>query len=911
MAQPPIYVSRESAPSAQPGALTIRPVQAPDVSSGAIVGRAITEAAQAAAGFATRLRAAQQQTRTALATTDFLTRLDTEEESAARNPDYQSAPTVFGAAAAELERQTIDAARLDPQQAAELRLTLRRLTLASSGRVRAAALVRETDAHAAALGQSETSLLNNAAGAGSPTERAMYVGEYQRLLDQGVAAGWLAADKAQGLRSRFDGLLDEADMVRTIRERPAEAGALIADPKNFPAIDPVQRQKYLNAAEAAADGAATDRLRFMAAGERPERASMAWGTVLTPAHAEAIYKNGILGIEGGVRNGVGLTSPKGALGIGQLMPETARLVARQVGLADIAGLSDAALKQRLLTDHELNYRLGLKYWSDLVAQFGGNVAVAAAGYNAGPGRAAAWRDKAIAKFGEDFTPAEFASVIGIAETRDYVTNLYRRMGVAATGPGLSANGAWAGYAAVSTVLDQNAADERQGILSTAALARADNGFYETLKQGYAVDETALARYRSLQLQAAAAGSAEAVAELRRLDAAIAAKPSIDRAYMMPPAALDAAIATLDATARQRPLAEAERIQLDAYKAVQTESAGVRDTDPIKIAERAGMFRPVVIDPRASPTDGSFLAALAYRDGQAAAAQAAYGGALKPFHPAEATALGERLAAAGETETLAVLSSMARTMRPATFHAAIDQLDLDPIAETAAHFVLDRPELAREILRGAALLKTDTIAKPATELRSALAAALGGDLWPAPDMLGAVTDAALAVYVARRGGNGTLFATDDAGGIEDAIEAVTGPILTRNGVRVAAPPGRSAAEFDDILAHIGEDDIGAAGGAFDGLGQPLSAAALRAHGVLRQLEPGGSRYAIGMRAASSDFFPVRTKDGAPLVIDFATTPATAATARRPPPAAAAFLPPFGGIASGITLGPGVAPPQGLR
>lgn len=111
-------------------------------------------------------------------------------------------------------------------------------------------------------------------------------------------------------------------------------------------------------------------------------------------------------------NGQPLTSPKGATGVAQLMPATARDVAERHGFE-----YDPEAVQN---DRGYNHMLGRAYFGDLVKQYGGNTTLAAAAYNAGPGRVDQW----ITQFGDPRTgsvsDAAWADRIPIAETRAYV-----------------------------------------------------------------------------------------------------------------------------------------------------------------------------------------------------------------------------------------------------------------------------------------------------------------------------------------------------------------------------------------------------------------------------------------------------------------------------------------------------------
>ena len=95
----------------------------------------------------------------------------------------------------------------------------------------------------------------------------------------------------------------------------------------------------------------------------------------------------------------------GASGLMQLMPATARWTARKVGLE---------WKPELITDREVNLRLGTTYLKLVLDDFGGSLAMAAAAYNAGPSRPRRWREGAVLE------AAAWAEGIPFNETRDYV-----------------------------------------------------------------------------------------------------------------------------------------------------------------------------------------------------------------------------------------------------------------------------------------------------------------------------------------------------------------------------------------------------------------------------------------------------------------------------------------------------------
>jgi soluble lytic murein transglycosylase len=101
-------------------------------------------------------------------------------------------------------------------------------------------------------------------------------------------------------------------------------------------------------------------------------------------------------------------SAAGAQGLMQLMPATARYVARRVGMNDF--------RPGRVTEPDINLRLGTHYLRFVYDDLDGNALLASAAYNAGPTRARAWR----AALPRAVEGAIFAETIPFNETRDYV-----------------------------------------------------------------------------------------------------------------------------------------------------------------------------------------------------------------------------------------------------------------------------------------------------------------------------------------------------------------------------------------------------------------------------------------------------------------------------------------------------------
>ena len=96
----------------------------------------------------------------------------------------------------------------------------------------------------------------------------------------------------------------------------------------------------------------------------------------------------------------------GASGLMQVMPATARWTARKLGM------NGFGVEQ--LNDREINIAIGTGYLKLVLDDFNGSMAMAAAAYNAGPGRPRLWRN------GPVLEAAIWAENVPFAETRDYV-----------------------------------------------------------------------------------------------------------------------------------------------------------------------------------------------------------------------------------------------------------------------------------------------------------------------------------------------------------------------------------------------------------------------------------------------------------------------------------------------------------
>jgi soluble lytic murein transglycosylase len=105
------------------------------------------------------------------------------------------------------------------------------------------------------------------------------------------------------------------------------------------------------------------------------------------------------------------TSSVGASGLMQVMPNTAKYVAKKIGMTSYT--------QEKLKDTNTNLTLGSNYLNMVLVDLDGSWVLASAAYNAGPSRSKLWRERLNAPV----EGAIFAETIPFHETRVYVKNV--------------------------------------------------------------------------------------------------------------------------------------------------------------------------------------------------------------------------------------------------------------------------------------------------------------------------------------------------------------------------------------------------------------------------------------------------------------------------------------------------------
>ncbi len=111
---------------------------------------------------------------------------------------------------------------------------------------------------------------------------------------------------------------------------------------------------------------------------------------------------------------INVISDKDALGIMQIIPETAKIIAKSLRIA--------YSREKMLNNKEYNIRIGTEYMQKLLQKFDGSYIMAAAAYNAGPAPVRRW----ISQFGNPNTMhtreeiIDWIESITYSQTRNYV-----------------------------------------------------------------------------------------------------------------------------------------------------------------------------------------------------------------------------------------------------------------------------------------------------------------------------------------------------------------------------------------------------------------------------------------------------------------------------------------------------------
>jgi hypothetical protein len=411
--------------------------------------------------------------------------------------------------------------------------------------------------------------------------------------------------------------------------------------------------------------------------------------------------------------------------------------------------------------------------------------------------------------------------------------------------------------------------------SAAQAARDKDDVKELIKQGYEVDPVRIETVRNANIAAAARGDRAAGQYVSELDLQIQLQPHVRQAWSMPVAALDAAVHHMEAqmTVPGANVTGDQVMAYRAFKSVRDEIMQKRDAEPIVLGGEHGAryYKLNPIDPAAAPDDPVFRRELAQRNAHAATAQEVYGGLANALTAEETRAFKDRYGKAGPDEQFNLVRALGASLSGRAYSDTLAAVaGNDNVTAFAGELAQTRPELAREIMQGQAILGDAKTKEKSIGVRAVLASKMPTEIYPVPALQETAISAALALDAARRGSKGGLYDAADTSNLDQAIEDVTGPIVRRNGNRFPIAPAVGRPAFIGALDHLTKSDVALMGGATDRNGKPIEAAWLGDHAILKPLSVGGARYAVGLSdpRARDGFAPVLDFNGAPLVFDMA-------------------------------------------
>ncbi len=860
----PVYESRVPLPRGP--SVMLQPMQVPNFEGSERIGRAISEFGDALLGFGVKMERAQAETREAKLKTEYLDSSAVLRENAVKSTDFENAPAQFEEDHRQLVRRLTEQ-EPDGQRRAQLGLYFTIHGIAAGKEVRLQQTKNEADYNSAAYNDRSAQYLTAISNATTDIERQSIYKTWHDDIDKMVSSQWFSAVRGGQEKQLSLSGVDEVDARKFGMRDPAGAVKALGEGE-FPAIVPQRRQMLIEHFQSQVGVQQTAEQQNVAR-TNPAGAVTNVG-VVQPAHYGVLF-NSVMQIESAGR--ADAVSSKGALGLSQIMPATAREMATRLGLPDVAALDDVALKERLLTDTALNKQLGRAYWDWLGARYQGSVPAMLAGYNAGPGRADAWVKVATEKFGPNYTIGQFASVIPERdssgkehETRGYLTKFAKQVGASMEAPAFARTAQLHAAASVGTILDQEDTARRQSYRADALEKRDGTNFADMFRNGVTPDPTAYsaaitANAKAAQYDPAAAKWLNDTLTQERF------APVREAGYRMAPAQLGAVIDNIEADHRARPVAQREIDHLNVLVETFNDVNKRKNSDPIGLAERAKLIpRPVVIDPNGDAD--TMAGALAARNPQAKGAQQFYGGTYKLLKPEEADALKVRYVAAGDGERMAILRAAGRSLDDRGLSAFAEEIGGDQTTAFIARTARDRPELAADMLRGQALLAQKDVQEKGEAIRAALQSKLGTLVYHDPALQEAAVQSAMYLDIARRSTRGALYDKSDTSGFEKALEDVMGTIVKRAGQRVPAPLGMRGYQFLDAMHRLDDGDLGMFGGAHGSDGRRFDAKTVGSQALLVPLAVGGSEYAVFMPQASAPDgrAAVITTEGAPLVID---------------------------------------------
>lgn len=514
-------------------------------------------------------------------------------------------------------------------------------------------------------------------------------------------------------------------------------------------------------------------------------------------------------------------SPKGALGVMQLMPATAREIAKKVGLP--------FNEKRLVVDPEYNKALGTAYLNEQLERYGGNVALALAAYNAGPAAVDDW----VRKIGDprtgEISTDDWVAQIPFDETGNYVSAVLGRAGA---DPELAELGP------EHTLVLMGKAEARQRELQAQARAAVEprlEAEIVALQRG----EPVKTPVSDGELQEAY-GADGITIRRQRIDQARKFGVVASQIAMQP---IDEAAETVEA---MRPADTDDPLyvqKLEDFELAQralAQSRADRDKDPaayvlansqdLRDAWAAADHDPAMVENAMAQTlELQHQIGIPERQAQPL-----------PDNVAKAW-LASVVSAETAEKQVQALRSFLPEQAPALARRAVDQLAALPggaVYAVAAGLSLDDPELAHDVLAGQRMQGELKGSKGigGEAVRTELDAMLGNLLAFNPRARGAIIDATLSLYAKAAVEAGA--AGDDAVSadrLETALNRLTGGVIEFRDQQVIPPaPGMDDGDMEDLLDRLTDADLARA---MFATGETVSADQVRDAGALQSAADG--------------------------------------------------------------------------
>ena len=296
------------------------------------------------------------------------------------------------------------------------------------GSVRSKARAREVDMQRGALSDALTASRETALAAGNEADSVAVIETTGAALRSAREAGYISAVEEANWRQDFsrsvlEGRLvgkDDAEQVELLSRSLEPEGenspfALIPRDKRYALLKAAKERSRTGVAADLADSIRSGRFGVVADGVQADFSALSRAVELQ---------------ESGGRTG--LTSSAGALGIMQVMPGTAKEISARLGIPYD--------EKKLRDDPAYGRQLGQEYLQQMLGRYGGNVTLALAAYNAGPGAVDDWikgtnrtgRNPSALKLGDPreggISADAWARAIPVAETRNYVPSVMKKLG---------------------------------------------------------------------------------------------------------------------------------------------------------------------------------------------------------------------------------------------------------------------------------------------------------------------------------------------------------------------------------------------------------------------------------------------------------------------------------------------------